>query len=199
MPTKNTSDNKSQVDDTLDIVNQLLYPSEFTPPIDSVPKHGDIKPAFHFNYKDKVALIEERNKPFYRKAFEKARRNRSRIASLWFEIGDKLNLACSDKRLGEKYNGLKRDYRNARDAAKTSGDGKTTWMYFNIFQQIPGVNTEDEPLTKVSIGGEDPTIILNDGKAVKKEVKKEKKIKRVERETDEYKEKNRIYGVFNKG
>ena len=101
MPTMNTPDNKGQVDDTLDIVNQLLDSSELTPPIDSIPKHGDIKPVFHFNYKDTVALLEERNKPFYREAFEKAGRNGPRIASLWFEIGDKLNLACSAKRLGE--------------------------------------------------------------------------------------------------
>ena len=99
MPTKNIPDNKSQVDDTLDIVNQLLDSSEFTPLIDSVPKHGDIKSVFYFKYKDTVALVEERNKPFYREAFEKAGRNGSRIASLRFEIGDKLNLACSAKRL----------------------------------------------------------------------------------------------------
>ena len=187
MPTKHTSDNQSQVDDTLDIVNQLLDSSEFTPHIDSVSKHGDIKAVFHFNYKDTVVRVEERNKPFYREAFEKAGRNGSRIASLWFEIGDKLNLACSAKRLGEKYNGLKWDYRNARDAAKTSGNGKKTWMYFDIFQKIPGVDTEDKPFAKVSICGGDPTIVFNDGKEAKKEVKKEKKIKQVERETDDYK------------
>ena len=67
---------------------------------------------------------------------------------------------------------------------------------FRYFKQIPGVDTEYEPLANVSIGGGDPTIILNNGKEAKKEVKKEK-IKRVERETDDYKEKNRIYGVLN--
>ena len=61
--------------------------------------------------------------------------------------------------------------------------------YISIFQQIPGVDTEDKPLAKVSIDGGDPTIILNDGKKAKKEVKKEKKIKQVERENDDYKEK----------
>ena len=61
MSTKNTPDNKSQVDVTLDIVNQILDSSKFTPPIDFVPKHGDIKPVFHFNYNDTVSLVEERN------------------------------------------------------------------------------------------------------------------------------------------
>ena len=84
---------------------------------------------------------------------------------------------------------MKRDYRNARDAAKTSGNRKTTWMPFDNFQQIPGVDTKDEPLAKVSIGGGDPTSILNNGIKANKEVKKEKKIKRVKRENDEYKEK----------
>ena len=64
MPTKNTPDNKSQIDVTLDIVNQLLDSYEFTPPIDSIPKHGDIKAVFYFNYKDTVTLVEERNKTF---------------------------------------------------------------------------------------------------------------------------------------
>ena len=88
---------------------------------------------------------------------------------------------------------MKRDYRNARYVAKTSGNEKKTWMYFKNFQQIPGVDTGGEPLAKVSICGGDPTISLNDGK----DSKKKKKIEQVERETDDYKEKIRIYGVFN--
>ena len=128
--------------------------------------------------------------------FEKAGKNGSRITSLWFEIRDKSNLPCSPKRLGEKYKGLKRDYRNARNAAKTSKNGKTAWMYFDIFQRIPGVDTEDKSLANISISGRDPTIIRNDGKEKKKEVKKRKRVKR---NNDDYKEKNRICGVFNEG
>ena len=68
---------------------------------------------------------------------------------------------CSAKMLGDKYMLVKRGYMNARDTAKTSGNRKTKWMYLDILQQIPVAETKDDPLAKVSVGDEDPTIVLN--------------------------------------
>ena len=89
MPSKNNPGSKSQIDDTLDIVKQLLTSAEFSPPIESVTKQWDMKANFHFNYKDTVALFEERNNPFYMEAFEKAGKNGFKIIYLWIVIGDK--------------------------------------------------------------------------------------------------------------
>ena len=70
------------------------------------------------------------------------------------------------------------EYRKKRDALKVSRNSSEgiTWQFYQTFSDCLGSDASGEPEVKVSIGGENPQIILNDEAAVRVKDKHRKEV-----------------------
>ena len=159
----------------MSLLDELLGNDDSVPVVSELSDGVDktVKVSFRWDFKTTTSLIEIRNSKKHVSKFKLVSNSILARRKLWEEIGKELKINISPSKLSCKYKDLKRDFLKYKEDPRTSCSGKVVWLYFTIFQDSLGDDLEAEPFGKLSVGGTNLEIIINDMEQ-KEQVEKKK-------------------------